>query len=259
MRERKMLLMNGTREKTLITEQNIEEMCILAEDVMQQLYMRFYDYDADGHDIFQKHYRTGADNEEELARKEREPLFTAPESDLLYHLFQRGDDIGDVRYYTSEKIRPWIEPLIPKALQLFRKGTNDSGECDYIAAASVPDEYLIAAFAREVRNMMMIFAGQRLNRKRPHYLLMLEGDSCHDMDEWEGIYADDKRLRRAYDMLTARLEKRKERDQSCRGLHVAIWEFFPREEYYAELTGDEEATLQKISRVEPQSLHCFKK
>ncbi len=32
-------------------------------------------------------------------------------------------------------------------------------------AASVPDEYLIAAFSREVRNMMMIFAGQRIGKE----------------------------------------------------------------------------------------------
>lgn len=253
--------MNGTREKTVITEQNIEEMCILAEDVMHQLYMHFWDYNAEGNDIFEKHYKPGADFERDirpLAQKERFPLFTAPESELLYLLYRRGDDIGDVEHYTLEKIRPWIEPLIPKALQLFRKGTNDSGECAYVAAASVSDEYLIAAFAREVRNMMMIFAGQRLNREHPHYLLMLEGDSCHDTDEWEGIYADDKRLKQAYDTLTARLEKRRETDPSCRGLHVAIWEFWPRAEYYAELTGDYGATLQKISRVDPQTLLCFK-
>lgn len=253
--------MNGTREKTVITEQNIEEMCILAEDVMQQLYMRFCDYDAEGNDIFEKYYTPGADFERDiwpLVQKERMPLFAAPESELLYNLFWRGDDIRDVQYYTLEKIRPWVEPLIPKALQLFRKGTSDSGECIYVAAASVPDEFLIAAFAREVRNMMMIIAAQRLDREHPHYLLLLEGDSCHDMDEWEGIYADDKRLKQAYDTLTTRLEKRRETDPSCRGLHVAIWEFWPRAEYYAELTGDYDATLQKISRVDPQNLLCFK-
>lgn len=99
-----------------------------------------------------------------MIRREQEPLIGHPDGELLYHLFRRGDEIGEVRYYTSEDIRPWIEPLLPKVLHLFRKGTNDNGDCEYVAAPSVPDEYLIAAFAREVRNMMMIFASQRMEK-----------------------------------------------------------------------------------------------
>ena len=102
-------MMNGTGEKSVITEQNIEEMCILAEDVMHQLYLRFADYDAEGNNIFEKHYRQDADFERDilpLVRKERRPLFSIPEFDLLYNLFRRGDAIEVVRYYTSEIIRP---------------------------------------------------------------------------------------------------------------------------------------------------------
>lgn len=160
--------MNDIYRKIEITEANIEEMCRLAEDVMDQLYMNYIGYDEDGNDIFQKYFRADADFEKEimpLIRKEKEALIDHPDADLLYHLFRRGDDIGKVRYYTSEDIRPWIERLLPKALHLFRKGTNMNGECNFVAASSVPDEYLIAAFSREVRNMMMIFAGQRMGRE----------------------------------------------------------------------------------------------
>lgn len=168
--------MNGMREKTVITEKNIEEMCILAEDVMHQLYMRFANYDAEGNDIFEKHYRQDA------------------------------------------------------------------------------------AFSREVRNMMMIFAGQKLNRDHPRYLLLLEADSCHDRDEWMGIYFDDESLQQAYDALTARLEKCRETDKSCRGLHVAIWEFRPRRDYEAQPSEEDDSTpLQKISRIDPKKLRCFRK
>ena len=62
-------------------------------------------------------------------------------------MFRRGDDIGKVRYYTLEDVRPWIAPILPKALHLFRKGTNICGETNYVAADSVPDDYLTAAFA----------------------------------------------------------------------------------------------------------------
>lgn len=158
--------MNDIYRKIEITEANIEEMCRLAEDVMHQLYMNYTDYDEEGNDIFQKYFRKDADFEKEIypmIRREREPLIKHPDSKLLYHLFWRGDEIGEVRYYTLEDIRPWIEPLLPKALHLFRKGTNSNGDCDYVAASSVPDEYLIAVFSREVRNMMMIFAGQRIS------------------------------------------------------------------------------------------------
>lgn len=157
--------MNGIYEKVEITEANIEEMSRLAEDVMHQLYMNYQDYDADGRDIFGKYYSTERDSEKNihpLIRAEREALLNDPNADLLYSLFRRGDDIGHVRYYTKEDIIPWIEAIIPKALNLFRKGTNDCGDTNFVAAKSVPDDYLIAAFAREVRNMMMIFAGQKM-------------------------------------------------------------------------------------------------
>ena len=108
--------------------------------------------------------------------------------------------------------------------------------------------------------MMMIFAGQRLHRDNPHYLLLLEGDSCHDMDEWMGIYSDDESLREAYDDLTVRLEKLKETDKSCRGLHAAIWEFWPRREHGAPPNdADHIAPLQELSRIAPETLRCFRK
>lgn len=157
--------MNGTREKIEITEVDIEEMCFLAEDVMNQLYMNFSDYDEEGNDIFMKYYCEGGNDEKDIASliiRERVHMYKTCESRLLYDLFRRGDDIGNVRYYTLKDIRPWIEPIIPKALHLFRKGSGDSGETNYIAAKMVSDDYLIAIFAREVRNMMMIFAGQKM-------------------------------------------------------------------------------------------------
>lgn len=43
--------MKSMFRKIEITEANIEEMCRLAEDVMQQLYMRYESYDEDGNDI----------------------------------------------------------------------------------------------------------------------------------------------------------------------------------------------------------------
>lgn len=159
--------MNDIYTKIEITQENIEEMCRLAEEVMHALYMNYHDYDDEGNEIFQKYFCDGADFEKEimpLIRKEKEAIINHSDADLLYHLFRRDDDIGKVRYYTSEDIRPWIEPLIPKALNLFRKGvkTLANFECNYVAASCVPDEYLIALFSREVRAMMMICAVQRM-------------------------------------------------------------------------------------------------
>ena len=157
--------MNGIYEKVEITETNIEEMSQLAEDVMHQLYSNYQDYDADGRDIFTKYYNTEEEYEKDihpLIQTEMRTLLNDPNAHLLYYLFRRGDDIGHVRHYTKEDIIPWVEPIIPKALNLFRKGTNECGDTNFVAAKSVTDDYLIAVFAREVRNMMMIFAGQRM-------------------------------------------------------------------------------------------------
>lgn len=167
-------------EKIEITEKDMEEMCQLAEDVIQQLRYQ---------------YCEERDN-----------------ADLLEKLFRRGDDIGDVRDYTKDDILPWIEPIIPKVLKLFRDRTSLCGDTNFVAGKSVPDEYLIAVFAREVRNMMMIFAGQRLQREMiPRYLLLLETESCHDGDEWIGIYFDDENLRQAYEQASFELEEKKKR------------------------------------------------
>lgn len=157
--------MNGILEKVEITEKNFEELCLLAEDVVHQLYMDFSAYDAEGNDIFMKHYRKDGNFKgavRPLILQERAAMEALPENRLLYDLFRRGDEIGAVRYYTVKEIRPWIEPILPKALNMLRKGTRASGETPYRAADSVSDDLLTAAFAREVRNMMMIFAAQRL-------------------------------------------------------------------------------------------------
>lgn len=257
--------MNSEKEKVVITEINIEEMCLLAEDVMQQLYMNFADYDENGNDLIMKYNRKGTDYEKDIApliREERETLLKCPEYHLLYDLFCRSDDIGKVRYYTLEDIRPWIAPIIPKVLQLFRKGTNDCGETNFVAAESVPDDYLMAVFSREVRNMMMMFAGQRMQREDiRRYLLLLEASSCHDMDEWRGIYFDDENLKKAYDDLTAEWEERKKEDRSYRSLHVAIWEFCPDQEIedMADSSNPTDNRRQRIRPVKPENLQCFKK
>lgn len=179
--------MNGFREKIEITQENIEEICRLAEDVMDQLHMNFWAYDAEGNDISAKYDRMDGGFDEEtrsLIFNGKMSMEKLPESELLYNIFRRGDYIGNVRCYTLEDIRPWIEPIIPKALHLFRKGTNNCGEVPYRAADCVPDDYLIAAFAREVRNMMMIHAGQRMQSdKTARYLLLLEWPETHDLDE----------------------------------------------------------------------------
>ena len=155
--------MNGILEKVEITEKNFEELCLLAEDVVHQLYMDFSAYDAEGNDIFMKYWKDSDFHAvRPLVRQERAAMEALPESRLLYDLFRRGDEIGAVRYYTVKEIRPWVEPILPKALHIFRKGTRAGGETPYRAADSVSDDCLTAAFAREVRNMMMIFAAQRL-------------------------------------------------------------------------------------------------
>lgn len=263
--------MNGIYEKVEITETNIEEMSRLAEDVMHQLYMNYQDYDADGRDIFTKYYNTEEDYEKDihpLIQTEMKTLLNDPNAHLLYYLFRRGDDISHVRYYTKEDIIPWIEPIIPKALNLFRKGTNECGDTNFVAAKSVTDDCLIAAFAREVRNMMMIFAGQKLHEEGIlRYLLLLENPCCHDGDEWRGIYFDDQNLRRAFELVSSELEELKKNDKYYRSFSVGIWEFRPIISYDVDANGEKKVKFsddgiggvrQKIRRVSLEELQCYK-
>lgn len=202
--------MNDSKKKIEITETDIEEMCMLAEDVMHELYVNYADYDAEGNNILKKYYDTEGDYEKDIRpriRAERRKMFEDSNCNLLYDLFRRGDDIGEVRYYTKEDVLSWIEPILSKALQIFRKGTGSCGETDFIVKETVPDDYLTAIFAREVRNMMMIFAGQKLQRETgSHELSSFAAPSCHDGDEGIGIYYDDESLEQnPSELETARL------------------------------------------------------
>lgn len=261
-------------EKVEITEANVEEMCRLAEDVVQELYMNFQSYDAEGRDILSKYESMEGDFQKEilpLVTEEKKKIMDEdPSMDLLYNLFRRGDNIGAVEDYTLVDIRPWIEPILPKALKMFRLGTKRwRGEANYVAAKSVPDDYLAAIFAREVRNMMMIFAGQTLHEEcSRHYLLLLEADGSRDGDEWVGVYYDNGHFREVYESVSAELQEKRE---YYKGLHLAIYEFIPDIErpVWDDLDGDggkkkavDYGTLeprQKIRPIEPGELRCFKK
>lgn len=139
---------------------------------------------------------------------------------------------------------------------MFRKGTSDCGETCFKAADSVPDEYLIAAFTREVRNMMMIFAGQTMQAASSRrYLLLLEWPGIHDEDEWRGFYFDNKNLKKAYDELVSEWEAEKVKYPRDR-TQIAIWEFCPEREW--EQPDGRRASGQKIRPVRIEDLRCFK-
>lgn len=91
--------MNGNQEKVEISQQDTWELSALAEDVMHQLYTNFHAYDAEGNDIFEKHYRPGGDYEKDispLVHREQMDTMELPENLLLYNLFRRGDGIGNM-------------------------------------------------------------------------------------------------------------------------------------------------------------------
>ena len=239
-----------------ITEYDIEAMCQLAEDVMQKLYMEYIFYDDDGNEI----------DWTDLPKEETEKLFADPKTKLLYELFRRGDRIEDVRYYTQEQILPWIEPILHKVIQLFRKGTGWRGETLFVAADSVSDQYLTSVFIREIRNMMMIFAGQILTKEESlRYLLILGHPMWPDDDEWIGIFFDDEKLKKAYERAQEELEEKRDKyGDVYDDFRVSIWEFSPNcdEKPVSCDSGDWKSDWvttgkQFVKRVEPETLHCF--
>ena len=50
--------------KTMLTELNIEEMCVFAESVLDALHMNYIDYDDEGNQIFDKYYDRGKNYDE---------------------------------------------------------------------------------------------------------------------------------------------------------------------------------------------------
>ncbi|MBD5452331.1 MAG: hypothetical protein HDR25_06785 [Lachnospiraceae bacterium] len=176
--------MNMIDEKVEITEANIDEMSQLAEEVVNELLLYYQCYDADGRIIIEKYREWESMRPRDFLRKMEVTSKEEPNAGLLFNLFRRGDDFRYVRRYTKEDIIPWVEPIIPKALQLFRNGEVS---IDFVVAKSVPDDYLIAAFARAVRTMMMFYAGQKWQRDSgARYLLLLEDPNCHERMNGEG-------------------------------------------------------------------------
>lgn len=261
--------MNMIDEKVEITEANIDEMSQLAEEVVDELHFYYQCYDADGRRIIEKYREWERMRPRDFFKKMEAISKEEPNAVLLFSLLRRGDDIGHVRYYTKEDIIPWVEPIIPKALQLFRRGEAGT---DFVVAKSVPDDYLIAAFARAVKTMMMFYAGQKWVRDSgARYLLLLEDPNCHDGDEWRGIYFDDINLRRAFERASSELQELKKNDEHYRSFRVGIWEFLSISDLdyelfqevhdkKVEIFNDDDCVRerQEISEVSPEYLACFK-
>lgn len=261
--------MNMIDEKVEITEANIDEMSQLAEEVVDELYSNYQCYDADGRRIMEKYREWERRWARDFFKKLEAISKEEPNAVLLFNLFRRGDDFLHVRRYTKEDIIPWIEPIIPKALQLFRNGEVS---IDFVVAKSVPDDYLIAAFARAVRTEMMFYAGQKfVMDSGERYLLLLEDPNSHDGDEWRGIYLDDVNLRRAFERVSAELEELKKNDKHYRSFRVGIWRFLSISdldyELFQELYDDKMERFndddfvrerQEIWEISPEELTCFK-
>ena len=67
------------QEKIVITEQNIEEMCRLAEDVMQVLYMEYFFYDEEGNERLLS----------ELEKEKREAIYNATQTKPRYRIHDK--------------------------------------------------------------------------------------------------------------------------------------------------------------------------
>lgn len=261
--------MNMSDEKVEITEANIDEMSQLAEEVVNELQLYYQCYDANGRRMVEKYREWWRMRTYDFFKNMEAISKEEPNAVLLFKLFRRGDDFIHVRRYTKEDIIPWIEPIIPKALQLFRNGEVS---IDFVVAKSVPDDYLIAAFARAVRTMMMFYAGQKEVRDSgARYLLLLEDPVSHDGDEWRGIYFDDVNLRRAFEKASSELEELKKNDEHYRSFRVGIWQFLSISDLdyelfqevhdkKVEIFNDDDCVRerQEISEVSPEYLACFK-
>ena len=187
-------------EKEKIGMDRIEDMILLGDDVLRALHMNYSSYTDSGDDIFDLYYEEYKDRGEavfhEVMWAEREK--NIEHEHLLQELFRRDDyELTDVlNLSSSDIIERYIYPIIDKALNIFRKGTN-FGDTEFIADDSVTDEYLKDLFAMRVRDRMIVSACQRFDKI--YYFLTWSTPCCHDMDEWIGIYSNLTTLREAYD------------------------------------------------------------
>lgn len=156
-------MMECNKEKIGIDR--IEDMILLADDIVKALQMRYADYTDEGDENFFLCYQKCGDMEDREAfhRIVSEEKATNREHEyLLMDLFHDDSyDLTDVLELTAaELIEKHLSPILSKALCLFLKGTDfDTG---YVADETVSDDYLRKLFAIRVRDMMIIHACQRL-------------------------------------------------------------------------------------------------
>ena len=88
-----------------VTERDFEELSMLAEDVMQTLYMRYHDFDEEGNEILMKYYK-GRTVSDETWEQETEILPVIPDI-MMSIMTGRAIIILMVRYTKAESFSYW--------------------------------------------------------------------------------------------------------------------------------------------------------
>lgn len=169
-----------------INMDDIEEMILLADDVVKQIFFNYRFYDTNG-------------SEREL---EEVILDTRNNEDKsLLHILKRSNVcLQDALNVSADSLRcGLLKPYLKKALGIFHNGTIQDtvfNDTNFRASDSISNEYLLNLFAMRVRDFMIIYAVQRV--EKDYYLLLWGHEACHDMDQWIGIYHRVSDLKSAY-------------------------------------------------------------
>lgn len=173
----------------IITEANVEEMMRLAEDVCRALDMNYNSYNSEGYNIFDKYYREDAPEDSIKQPLEEQRRNRDGKETLLIELYHEERTLTEVININIEELLELLQPILNKAIGIFRKGTGFDGETNYRVAESVNYKYLTKLFGMRVRDMMLIHAAQKSDvADRKYYLLLTGVEQCHDGDKWIGIF-----------------------------------------------------------------------
>lgn len=128
---------------------DIENIILLADDVLKQIQYNFNFYDEEGYPIYRK-CSDISDSKEQL---------------ILTNIIRSKDyTLDDAINYSAEELIVKLQPIRRKILGTFRNGAEQdtvTNDTNFYADETVSDEYLLTIFAMRLRDRMILMAAQR--------------------------------------------------------------------------------------------------
>lgn len=185
---------HNSYEKIDITD--FEKLCLLADDVFDQIRYNSYRYENNGDSISDLYFQIENEDEarEEVRRRvdaEIEKETATQTIDLIDMILNENYTLRDAIDTTAAELKERIRPLSGKIVGIFKK--PEWRNTPYYVDESVDEELLLEIFAMRLRDRMIVFGAQR---KNSCYMLILRHKN--GSIDCVGAYSSVRDVRKAY-------------------------------------------------------------